>query len=81
MENKIVIILTSHGMIMGKISEGEVINPRAMVTRKETGVGFSTLVGNPEVFFIGKSPYYISENAELNEKYEEAINPPKLIIA
>lgn len=76
-ENKITIVLSPMGMIIGRMAEGIVTFPRHLVVRKEDqqsiNIDFKEIFGNPELFFIGNAPYYFSENSELNELFVETI--------
>lgn len=83
MENKIVIVILPIGLIIGKMAEGIMINPRVLIVGESEGkvtVRFKHMFGDPEMFFMSYTPYYISENAELNELYEGQIAPVNNII-
>uniref|UniRef100_A0A6H1ZFZ5 Uncharacterized protein n=1 Tax=viral metagenome TaxID=1070528 RepID=A0A6H1ZFZ5_9ZZZZ len=84
MENKIVIVFTPMGLIIGRMAEGIVTSPRVFIAQKkddELRIEFKNIIGNPELFFLGGSPYYVSESSELNELYFEAISNIKLVKA
>jgi len=86
MENRIVIAFVPGGvLVIGKIAEGIMINPRIIKIEEskeagKIGIRFQPLFGDPEVFFFEYGQYYISENAELNELYETAIEPKRVIV-
>jgi hypothetical protein len=85
LENRFVISITPMGLVLGKIAEGAMINPRVIETgeSKEPGkmaIKFKQLFGNPNEYFYSYGQYYISENSELNELYETSIEPKRIII-
>ena len=85
MENKIVVALTPMGLIMGRHAEGVLINPKAfIVNNNDKGEGtikFLNILGDPDIFFIGGAPYYISENPSINELYVESVSGIKVVHA
>lgn len=86
LENKIVIYPMANGeVIIGKIAEGEMINPRIIRTepaeeKDKMIVRFHKLFGDAKSFFLPVGGYYLSESAELNERYEAAVEPKRVII-
>lgn len=86
LENKIVILPTPSGeMIIGKIAEGEMINPRVIHTeptekKDSIMIRFPKLFGDPNSFFLPVGGYYVSENVELNERYEASVEPKRIIV-
>jgi hypothetical protein len=84
MENKIIIALTPLGLIIGRMAEGIVTSPKVLLIQNVDGaikIGFKDIIGDPELFFLGSAPYYISENADLNELYFETVTSIKLVKA
>jgi hypothetical protein len=81
-ENKIVIVFTLAGFIIGRIAEDIVSNPKRLVMKQEgekTMVEIRNMIGDPEIFFINGSPYYFSEDSSLNELYIESVTGIKVV--
>jgi hypothetical protein len=83
MENKIIVVLTPMGMVIGRMAEGTLTSPKVLNVMQgkdphSVSVSFKSILGDPELFFIGNSCYYISENPEINELYIEAATGIKI---
>lgn len=77
MENNVIIVLTPSGAVIGKMQGGGVVSPRFLVATPNgptISIEFRDIIGNPEVFFFGAAPYYVSVNSELNSAYLKAVS-------
>ena len=84
MEKKIVVALTPMGLVIGRMAEGILTRPKVLniIQGEEPGsvrVGFKSILGDPELFFLGDCCYYISENAEISDLYIEATTGIKVL--
>jgi hypothetical protein len=85
-EGKIVIVVAHNGVIIGKVIEGIMINPRMILTEEteqkgQVRIQFVKLFGEANTYFLPPGGFYVSENNELNALYEGATEPKSIIIA
>jgi hypothetical protein len=70
-------IVNGVGFVIGKATEGQLMNPRIMVVgnngKNELTISFRKFLGDPGIFEIGASPYYSSEDNEINAAYVEEV--------
>ncbi len=79
LENQICIAITPMGLVIGRISEQELSDPRLMVINKsEKGkqiiIQFQKIISEPSLFFLGACASFISENEDINNAYTEDIS-------
>jgi hypothetical protein len=86
-EGRVAITMMGNLFIVGRIAEGNMINPRIVTQIKSEMKGpegqdiyslvFEKILFSPEVFMLGGNPYWFSENDEFNVKYIESTDDHK----
>jgi hypothetical protein len=82
MEGQVCVTISPIGLVIGQIAEGEITQPRVLVTGRKDDkiqVEFKKMLGDPKIFERGGCPAYISNDNELNVLYIEEISVIKVV--